>query len=112
MAAKKKSSKAEQAKPPSKAAAKPPKATQPPKPRKADGTLSALDAAAKVLAESGQPMTCREMIDRMAAKGYWTSPGGATPHATLYSAILRELEQKGAQARFKKTDRGKFALAK
>jgi hypothetical protein len=70
--------------------------------------LSALDAAAKVLAETGQPMNCQEMIDAMAAKGYWTSPGGKTPAATLYSAILRELT-KGADSRFAKTERGKFA---
>jgi len=70
--------------------------------------LSALDAAAKVLSEAGHPMTCQEMIDAMAAKGYWTSPGGQTPAATLYSAILRELG-KGPNARFVKTERGKFA---
>ena len=79
---------------------------------KAERRFSALDAAAKVLAESGQPMTCREMIEAMAAKGYWVSPGGATPHATLYSAMLREIEQKAAEARFRKVERGKFALAK
>jgi hypothetical protein len=71
--------------------------------------LSALDAAAKVLGEAAQPLTCQEMIDAMAAKGYWTSPGGQTPAATLYSAILRELTTKGADARFVKTARGKFA---
>jgi HB1, ASXL, restriction endonuclease HTH domain len=71
--------------------------------------LSALDAAAKVLGETGQALTCQEMIDAMAAKGYWTSPGGQTPAATLYSAILRELTTKGADARFVKTERGKFA---
>jgi hypothetical protein len=73
--------------------------------------LSALDAAAKVLAETGQAMTCAALIEAMAAKGYWTSPGGKTPSATLYSAILRELKTKGAKARFKKTDRGQFAHA-
>lgn len=73
--------------------------------------LSALDAAAKVLAEAGQAMTCQEMIDAMAAKGYWTSPGGKTPSATLYAAILREVANKGDQARFTKTERGKFASA-
>src|SRR5689334_18463161 len=46
--------------------------------------LSALNAAARVLSEAGQPMTAREMIDAMAAHGYWTSPGGKTPAATLY----------------------------
>ena len=76
---------------------------------KSDGKLGCLDAAAKVLAESKQPMTTKEMIEAMGAKGYWTSPGGKTPSATLYSAILRELG-KGKDSRFKKTERGKFAL--
>jgi hypothetical protein len=71
--------------------------------------VSALDAATRVLAEECRPMTCQEMIDSMAAKGYWASPKGATPAATLYSAILRELTTKGSAARFAKTDRGKFA---
>jgi hypothetical protein len=70
---------------------------------------SAIDAAAKVLGDSGQPMTCMEMIEAMSKKGYWTSPGGATPQATLYSAMLREIKTKGKDARFKKTERGKFA---
>jgi hypothetical protein len=30
-------------------------------------------------------------------------------HATLYSAVLREIATKGNEARFKKTDRGHFA---
>ena len=87
-------------------AAKEPKAKKEPKPKKP----SALDAAAKVLGEAGAPMNCQEMIQAMADKGYWTSPGGQTPHATLYSAILREINVKGKEARFVKTERGKFAL--
>jgi hypothetical protein len=74
--------------------------------------LSALDAAAKLLAETREPMNCQEMIKAMLEKGYWTSPGGQTPHATLYSALLRELKAKGAEARFRKTERGKFAANK
>jgi hypothetical protein len=70
--------------------------------------VSALDAA-KVLEETGQAMTCQEMIAQMAAKGYWTSPKGRTPAATLYSAVLREIAAKGEDARFVKTERGKFA---
>jgi hypothetical protein len=77
---------------------------------KKEKKLSALDAAAKVLGESDQPMGCNEMIEAMSKKGYWSSPNGQTPAATLYSAILRELKKKGAESRFKKTDRGKFAL--
>ena len=85
------------------------KTKKPPKEPKAK-KASALDAAAKVLAESGEAMTTQAMIEAMAAKGYWSSPGGQTPSATLYSAILRELSTKGEQARFVKTDRGKFGL--
>ena len=36
-------------------------------------------------------------------------PGGETPHATLYSAILRDLTA-GDAARFVKTERGRFAV--
>jgi len=70
--------------------------------------LSAIDAAAKVLATAKEPMNCKELIEAMAAKKLWTSPGGKTPHATLYSAILREIQTKGKDARFKKAERGKF----
>lgn len=96
-------------------AAPSPAANRTRKPKKAadDGKvkkLSALDAAAKILGETGTPMGCKELIEAMAAKGYWTSPGGKTPEATLYSAILREAQTKGDQARFRKTERGKFTL--
>ena len=69
--------------------------------------MSGLDAAAKVLEESGKPMTTKEMVEVSEAKGYWKSPGGKTPHATIYSAS-REIKAKGAEARFSKADRGKF----
>lgn len=81
------------------------------KPEAKPKKLSALDAAAKVLGEKGEAMNCKEMIEAMTAKGYWISPGGQTPHATLYSAILREISVKGNDARFKKTERGKFGIA-
>jgi hypothetical protein len=74
----------------------------------ASDKLSAIDAAAKVLEEEHRPMGCKELIGAMAAKGYWTSPGGKTPGATLYSAILREVETKGDAARFVKAGRGLF----
>ena len=73
--------------------------------------LSALDAAAKVLGEKKQPMNSKEMVTAMEAKGYWKSPGGKTPHATLYSAILREIATKGRESRFTKTERGKFKIS-
>ena len=72
--------------------------------------LSALDAAAKVLAESDAPLNTKQLVEAMTTKGYWTSPGGKTPHATLYSAILREIAGKGSESRFIKTERGQFTL--
>lgn len=77
---------------------------------KSEGKMSAVDAAVKVLGESSEPLTTKQMIDAMAAKGYWTSPGGATPDRTLYSALLREINAKGKDARFVKTERGKFTV--
>jgi hypothetical protein len=87
-------------------------AKAPPKRTKADTKTkkpSALDAAARVLAGTSQPMNSKELIEQMAAKGYWTSPGGQTPHATLHAAISREIKVKGADSRFVKAGPGKFA---
>ena len=71
--------------------------------------LSAIDAAAQILRTSDQPLNAKELIEAMSAQGLWSSPGGKTPHATLYSAIIREISTKGSEARFQKTERGKFA---
>ena len=87
------------------------KATSQGKKADAGKKLSALDAAAKVLEQTGQPMTCRELIDTMAARKLWTSPGGATPWSTLSAAMAREIKVKGADSRFVKAERGKFARA-
>ena len=79
----------------------------------ADGTkrLSALDAAAKVLAEAKEPYRCKELIDEMAAKGYWSpSQGGKTPANTLAAAIAAEIKKKGTASRFEKVGRGMFGL--
>ena len=80
------------------------KAGQESKPKR----LSALDAAAQLLAKRGEAMRTGEMVATMAEQGLWSSPHGKTPAATLYSAILREIEVKGADARFRKVERGKF----
>jgi len=73
--------------------------------------MSQMAAAEPVLAESGEPMSCRAMVEAMTAKGFWSSPGGKTPHSTLYAALLRHIRKHGKDARFVKTDRGMFALA-
>ncbi len=84
-------------------AAKSAKAPKTAKPKRPSG----LNAAAAVLAEAKEPMTCSTMVETMVAKGLWSSQG-KTPAATIYAAIIREIAAKGSQSRFKKTDRGLF----
>jgi hypothetical protein len=73
--------------------------------------LSALDAAARVLGESKEPMNCPQMIETMAAKGYWKSPAGKTPGSTLYAALKREITTKKGESRFQQSGPGQFTLA-
>ena len=70
--------------------------------------VSAIDAAAQVLKKTGKPMRAQELIAAMAEQKLWTSPGGKTPHVTLYAAMLREINTKGNAARFTKVERGQF----
>ena len=79
-------------------------------PQAKEKRVGLVDAAILVLHEAGnKPMNVKEMIEAVLAKGIWKS-NGKTPAATLYSSILREIQKKGAEARFKKVDRGQFAL--
>ena len=71
-----------------------------------------VDAAAIVLADAGKPMRSKDLIAEMAKRGLWTSPGGKTPEATLYAAILREIGAKGTAARFARAGKGEFASTK
>ena len=79
--------------------------------KRVEKKLSALDAAARVLAETKKVLSCSELIEAMASKGYWTSPGGKTPQATLCAALQREIVVKKDQSRFKKTAPGRYTLA-
>ena len=59
----------------------------------------------------GAPRAKTGAQERAFEKGYWQS-NGKTPHATVYSAILREIQKKGDDARFRKVARAKFTLAR
>jgi hypothetical protein len=83
---------------------KPAKAEAPAKP------MSGLDAAAKVLADSKEPMSAKQIVETALAKGLWKT-GGATPQATIYAAMIREIAAKGGDARFRKVARGRFTAA-
>jgi hypothetical protein len=73
--------------------------------------ISQIEAAIIVLGKSRDAMNCKEMVEAMQVAGLWSTPKGATPDATLYASILREINAKGKDARFRKTERGHFALA-
>lgn len=71
--------------------------------------MSGLDAAARVLAEAGEPMNARAIVETALAKGYWTT-GGKTPQGTLHAAMSREIAAKQDKSRFRKAARGMFEL--
>lgn len=87
-----------------------PKTKREPKPKK-ESTRgpSGLDVAATMLKHAGTPMKCKDMVEEMIAKRLWTT-NGKTPSATIYAAIIREIAEKGKDARFAKVDRGSFAF--
>jgi hypothetical protein len=70
---------------------------------------SGLDAAVRVLQETDKPMRCPDIVKTAFEKGYWSTKG-KTPAATVYSAIIREIADKGNKSRFRKTGRGEFEL--
>ncbi|MEM7577504.1 MAG: winged helix-turn-helix domain-containing protein [Planctomycetota bacterium] len=74
--------------------------------------LSLIDAAVRVLGDAKEPLGCKQMVERIVERDLWSPrSGGKTPHATLYSAILRDIQKHGDDARFTKVDRGQFTLA-
>lgn len=76
----------------------------------ADAPLSGLDAAAKVLGESKEPLNAKAITAVAIEKGYWRSTG-RTPHATIFAAMIREISAKGKESRFAKAGRGLFTLS-
>jgi len=88
-----------------------PKAEAAPAKPAGDGKMSGLDAAAKVLAEAGQPLNCKALVERMLAAGWWQT-SGKTPQATIYAAMTREEKLRGKESRFRRVGRGMFELAK
>ena len=74
--------------------------------------LSLLSAAAAVLEKSDEPLSVKAIIAKAKESGLWTPGSGKTPEQTLYSAIIREMRDKGETARFRKEGRGLFASAR
>jgi hypothetical protein len=98
------------------AAAAPAKTPKAPKPKEAKTTktkrISLLEAAATVLADTKAPMQAKALVDAVVERGMWKPGAGKTPHATLYAAIVREIAEKGKDARFRKVERGRFGTTR
>ena len=69
--------------------------------------MSGLNAAFKVLAEEARSMNVKEITELAQMRNYCDLPG-ATPSATISSAIQRDIKAKGETSRFVKTGKGQF----
>ena len=75
--------------------------------------MSLLNAAAHLLSlGTRDPMRCKDIVDLAVARGLWTPGSGKTPASTLHAAMSREITTRGDDSRFRKTEPGKFTLAK
>jgi len=74
--------------------------------------MSLLDAAAHILSlGAALPMRCKDIVDLAISRDLWSPRnGGKTPANSLHAAIQREIKTKGDASRFRKAERGKFAL--
>jgi len=90
-----------------KPASEPKKLKDHPKP-KAKTKLSLLDIAAEVLSD-GKPRNCDQIITEVLARGDWQT-SGKTPAATLYSGLIREINNSASKpSRFERTaTKGEF----
>jgi len=80
------------------------KEAKPEKPKR----ISGLTAAFMVLVDAGAELSVKTIVETAAKKGWWKS-NAATPAATIYAAMIREIATKGAKSRFKRgTKRGTF----
>ncbi len=80
------------------------KVAKPAKPKR----ISGLTAAFMVLVDADAELPVKTIVQVAAEKDWWKSDA-ATPAATVYAAIIREISQKGEAARFERgAKRGTF----
>jgi hypothetical protein len=75
---------------------------------KDDGTMSAINAAHKVLTEEGRAMNAREIYETAVERGY-CKLNGLTPVLTISAIIQIDIKKRGDESRFYKAGRGLFA---
>ena len=67
--------------------------------------MSCKDAAFKVLLGWAEARDVQQLVKEMAERGFWKSPKGVTPWATLYPEIIREIRNRGENSRFLRGER-------
>ncbi len=68
-----------------------------------------MPAAEAILKRAGEPLKCREIVER-AMKARLLDSSGKTPEKTLYAMLERHIAAEGAECRFKRVDRGLYEL--
>ena len=71
--------------------------------------MEALEAIEAVLHTEGKPLHYREITSRVLNQGLWHSEG-KTPEASINSMLAVDIQERGAESRFRRTDRGVFDL--
>jgi restriction system protein len=71
--------------------------------------MNAIDAAEKVLAEAGTPLSYRAITTRVLEADLWQTKG-RTPEATIHAQLAVDIANQGAASRFQRTAPGVFAL--
>lgn len=72
-------------------------------------TISALDAALKVLQDEGKPLHYQEITRRVLSAGLWKT-AGKTPAATINAQLATNIKRNGLASAFRRAGRGIFAL--
>lgn len=71
--------------------------------------MNSIEAAAKVLADAGEPLHNKEICRRILEQGLWETQG-KTPEATVNANLGKDIQKHGENSRFQRTDPGIFAL--
>ena len=71
--------------------------------------MNSIEAAAKVLADAGEPLHYKEISRRIIEQGLWETQG-KTPERTVNANLGKDLQKHGENSRFQRTDTGIYAL--
>ena len=72
-------------------------------------TLNLLDSVCSILREAPEPLHYREITKRILARKIW-STRSKTPEATVNAQLSVDIKQHGDSSRFRRVDRGVYAL--